>query len=56
MRVAQTLYENGYITYMRTDSVVLSDQAVNAARTQASQLYGPQFVPSAPKPGTRSSS
>ena len=49
MRVAQTLYENGYITYMRTDSVVLSDQAVNAARTQASQLYGPQFVPSAPR-------
>jgi DNA topoisomerase I len=49
MRVAQTLYENGYITYMRTDSVVLSAQAVNAARTQASQLYGPEFVPAAPR-------
>jgi DNA topoisomerase-1 len=49
MRVAQTLYENGYITYMRTDSVVLSSQAVTAARTQASQLYGPEFVPSSPR-------
>ncbi len=49
MRVAQTLYENGFITYMRTDSVVLSDQALNAARTQAGQLYGPQYVPSAPR-------
>ena len=46
MRVAQRLYENGYITYMRTDSVALSDQAVNAARAQAKELYGPEFVPS----------
>jgi len=45
MRVAQRLYENGYITYMRTDSVALSDQAVNAARSQAKELYGTEFVP-----------
>ena len=45
MRVAQRLYENGYITYMRTDSVALSDQAVNAARAQAKELYGAEFVP-----------
>lgn len=44
MRVAQGLYENGYITYMRTDSVSLSEQALNAARTQASELFGPEYV------------
>jgi DNA topoisomerase I len=44
MRVAQSLYENGYITYMRTDSVHLSEQAVNAARAQARQLYGAEYV------------
>ena len=49
MRVAQSLYENGYITYMRTDSTVLSDQAVRAARHQASELYGPDFVPDKPR-------
>ncbi len=49
MRVAQGLYENGYITYMRTDSVQLSDQAVTAARRQAAQLYGPEYVPDAPR-------
>ena len=49
MRVAQSLYENGYITYMRTDSTVLSDQAVSAARRQAAELYGPEYVPSAPR-------
>lgn len=47
MSTAQRLYENGYITYMRTDSSALSDEAVNAARRQASELYGPEFVPSA---------
>ena len=45
MRTAQTLYENGYITYMRTDSPVLSSQAIDAARRQAAELYGPEFVP-----------
>jgi DNA topoisomerase-1 len=45
MRVAQELYESGYITYMRTDSVSLSAEAVKAARDQARQLYGPDYVP-----------
>jgi DNA topoisomerase-1 len=49
MRVAQGLYENGYITYMRTDSTVLSEQAISAARRQAAQLYGPDFVPDKPR-------
>ncbi len=49
MRVAQTLYENGYITYMRTDSTALSSEAVNAARRQAAELYGPEFVPDSPR-------
>ncbi|GER22454.1 DNA topoisomerase 1 [Zafaria cholistanensis] len=45
MQVAQRLYENGYITYMRTDSVFLSNEAVNAARRQAAELYGADSVP-----------
>ncbi|MDQ1547038.1 MAG: topoisomerase [Actinomycetota bacterium] len=45
MSVAQSLYENGYITYMRTDSPTLSQQALNAARTQAAHLYGAETVP-----------
>ena len=49
MRVAQSLYENGYITYMRTDSTQLSTQAVDAARAQAADLYGRQYVPDAPR-------
>jgi DNA topoisomerase I len=49
MRVAQSLYENGYITYMRTDSTTLSDQALTAARRQAAELYGPEFVPETPR-------
>jgi DNA topoisomerase-1 len=49
MRVAQTLYESGYITYMRTDSTTLSAEALSAARSQARQLYGEQFVPAAPR-------
>ena len=49
MRVAQSLYENGYITYMRTDSVNLSEQAVAAARSQARELYGPEYVPDGPR-------
>ncbi|SHE24906.1 type I DNA topoisomerase [Actinomyces glycerinitolerans] len=48
MRVAQALYENGFITYMRTDSTVLSGQAVAAARGQVAELYGAEYV--APKP------
>ncbi|MBC9956415.1 type I DNA topoisomerase [Yimella sp. cx-51] len=49
MRAAQRLYENGYITYMRTDSVTLSESALTAARTQARDLYGAQYVPDAPR-------
>lgn len=49
MRTAQSLYENGYITYMRTDSPSLSTQATDAARRQAAELYGPEFVPSSPR-------
>jgi DNA topoisomerase-1 len=45
MRVAQRLYENGHITYMRTDSTNLSDEAIDAARRQARELYGDAFVP-----------
>jgi DNA topoisomerase-1 len=49
MRVAQRLYENGYITYMRTDSTTLSESALTAARTQAAQLFGDDHVPEAPR-------
>ncbi len=49
MRVAQSLYENGYITYMRTDSVNLSEQAIQAARSQARELYGPEYVSDKPR-------
>ena len=49
MSTAQRLYENGYITYMRTDSTNLSETAVTAARRQAAQLYGPDYVPEKPR-------
>jgi DNA topoisomerase-1 len=49
MRVAQGLYERGYITYMRTDSTTLSETAVAAARSQAAELYGSDHVASAPR-------
>ena len=49
MRVAQRLYENGYITYMRTDSINLSAQAVNAARAAAKSLYGADHVADSPR-------
>ncbi len=49
MSVAQSLYEDGFITYMRTDSVQLSDTAINAARNQVRQLFGPQYLPSSPR-------
>ena len=49
MRVAQSLYEDGFITYMRTDSTTLSEQAVTAARRQAADLYGTEYVPDAPR-------
>jgi DNA topoisomerase I len=53
MSLAQRLYENGYITYMRTDSTTLSQSAVNAARTQAGQLYGQEYVHPTPRQYTR---
>ncbi|WP_132992391.1 type I DNA topoisomerase [Gordonia zhaorongruii] len=53
MRIAQRLYENGYITYMRTDSTTLSESAINAARAQARELYGDKFVHSSPRQYTR---
>ncbi|MBU3749639.1 MAG: type I DNA topoisomerase, partial [Mycobacterium sp.] len=53
MSVAQKLYENGYITYMRTDSTTLSQSAINAARNQARQLYGEEYVHPTPRQYTR---
>src|SRR3954466_10069412 len=49
MSIAQRLYENGFITYMRTDSVTLSETAVAAARGQARELYGHEYVPDRPR-------
>lgn len=49
MQVAQRLYENGHITYMRTDSVTLSQTAIVAARAQARELYGAAYIPDAPR-------
>ena len=49
MRIAQRLYENGYITYMRTDSVTLSQSAINAARNAAKSLYGADHVAESPR-------
>jgi len=53
MSVAQELYESGFITYMRTDSVTLSDQAIRGAREQIEALYGREYLP--PKPRTYTS-
>lgn len=49
MSVAQRLYENGFITYMRTDSTTLSGDAVSAARAQVRELYGAEYLPDAPR-------
>jgi DNA topoisomerase-1 len=49
MQVAQRLYEQGWITYMRTDSTTLSDQALTAARAQAREMYGDAYVPAQPR-------
>jgi DNA topoisomerase I len=49
MRLAQRLYENGYITYMRTDSTTLSESALTAARAQATTLFGADYVPPEPR-------
>ncbi len=49
MRVAQRLYESGYITYMRTDSTTLSESALDAARAQVRALFGDEYVPEKPR-------
>jgi DNA topoisomerase-1 len=49
MQIAQRLYENGNITYMRTDSVTLSDTAITAARSQVRELYGASYLPDKPR-------
>jgi DNA topoisomerase-1 len=49
MRLAQRLYENGYITYMRTDSTTLSESALTAAREQVASLFGAEYVPPQPR-------
>jgi DNA topoisomerase-1 len=49
MRLAQRLYENGYITYMRTDSTTLSESALTAARQQVTSLFGADYVPPQPR-------
>jgi DNA topoisomerase-1 len=49
MSAAQSLYQNGYITYMRTDSIALSEQALRAARTLVEESFGKQYLPGAPR-------
>ncbi|CAN5705527.1 type I DNA topoisomerase [soil metagenome] len=49
MSIAQRLYENGFITYMRTDSTNLSETAVSAARAQISERYGAAYLPDTPR-------
>src|SRR5205085_7246402 len=49
MSLAQRLYENGYITYMRTDSTTLSESALAAARSQAAELFGGEYGPAQPR-------
>ncbi|HVT78635.1 MAG TPA: type I DNA topoisomerase, partial [Acidimicrobiales bacterium] len=53
MRAAQSLYEAGFITYMRTDSTTLSEQAISAARRTATDLFGADYVPDAPRQYTK---
>ena len=49
MQIAQRLYENGFITYMRTDSITLSQTAIDASRAQVNELYGAQYLPDKPR-------
>ncbi|MCZ7627839.1 MAG: DNA topoisomerase [Microthrixaceae bacterium] len=53
MRAAQSLYENGYITYMRTDSTTLSSTALSAARAEISQRWGEAYLPASPRAYTK---
>ncbi|HEX5772278.1 MAG TPA: type I DNA topoisomerase [Nocardioidaceae bacterium] len=49
MSIAQRLYENGFITYMRTDSITLSESAIAAAREQVRELFGSEYLPDKPR-------
>jgi DNA topoisomerase-1 len=49
MQIAQSLYQNGYITYMRTDSTALSQEAIAAARSHIESQYGPEYLPDQPR-------
>ena len=49
MSTAQQLYENGYITYMRTDSTHLSDEAIDGSRKIIQDIYGDEYLPDEPK-------
>src|SRR5690606_26011289 len=49
MQVAQRLYEGGHITYMRTDSITLSNTALTASRAQVAELYGQEYLPDSPR-------
>ena len=49
MQIAQRLYESGFITYMRTDSVALSEAAMASARSQVAELYGGEYLPDRPR-------
>jgi DNA topoisomerase-1 len=49
MQIAQSLYQNGFITYMRTDSTALSNEAIGAARSHIESQYGPQYLPATPR-------
>ncbi len=49
MQIAQNLYQNGYITYMRTDSTALRSEAVAAARSHIESQYGKQYLPDSPR-------
>jgi DNA topoisomerase-1 len=53
MRAAQSLYENGYITYMRTDSTTLSETALSAARSEIARRFGDQYLPDGPRHYTK---
>ena len=55
MRIAQSLYERGFITYMRTDSVHLSEQAISAARSCVQELYGSEYLSPQPRKYTTKS-
>lgn len=56
MKIAQSLYESGHITYMRTDHAILSEEAVKAAHEEVRKAYGPEYIGTAPKPSSKKAS